>query len=109
MKIDTDTKKLNDKNDKTMDAGVYAEALVLWNYINKKAHEHLTNLYVPVHYELGCGDVIDEVEFDDMTVYFYIDGEDDPYEWDNFDTDVNSSLMTQCIDWIKTISNLTNI
>lgn len=92
-----------------MDVNAYAEAIVLWGYINKKAHEHLTDLYIPVHYDLGEGDVINMVEFDSMTTYFWIDGEDDPYEWDNFDTDVNSSLMTQCIDWIKTISNLTNI
>ena len=92
-----------------MDAGVYAEALVLWGYINKKAQEHLTDQYVPVRYELEDGDVINQVEFDCGSVYFYIDGEDDPYEWDNFDTDVNSSLMVQCIDMIKTIANLTNL
>lgn len=109
MKIDTDTRKLNDKDDKTMDAGVYAEALVLWNYISKKAQEHLTDQYVPVRYELEDGDIINQVEFDCGSVYFYIDGEDDPYEWDNFDENVNSSLMTQSIDWIKTIANLKNI
>lgn len=92
-----------------MDAGVYAEALVLWNYISKKAQEHLTDQYVPVRYELEDGDIINQVEFDCGSVYFYIDGEDDPYEWDNFDENVNSSLMTQSIDWIKTISNLKNI
>lgn len=92
-----------------MDAGVYAEAIVLWGYINKKAHEHLTDLYVPVHYDLGDGDVITEVEFDDMTVYFWIDGEDNPYEWDNFDENVNADIMTQCILMIKEIANLTNI
>jgi hypothetical protein len=92
-----------------MDAGVYAEALVLWNYISKKAQEHLTDQYVPVRYELEDGDIINQVEFDCGSVYFYIDGEDDPYEWDNFDENVNSSLMTQSIDWIKTIANLENI
>jgi hypothetical protein len=92
-----------------MDAGVYAEALVLWNYISKKAQEHLTDQYVPVRYELEDGDIINQVEFDCGSVYFYIDGEDDPYEWDNFDEGVNSSLMTQSIDWIKTIANLENI
>lgn len=92
-----------------MDAGVYAEALVLWNYISKKAQEHLTDQYVPVRYELEDGDIINQVEFDCGSVYFYIDGEDDPYEWDNFDENVNSSLMTQSIDWIKTIANLKNI
>lgn len=91
-----------------MDAGVYAEALVLWNYISKKAQEHLTDQYVPVRYELEDGDIINQVEFDCGSVYFYIDGEDDPYEWDNFDENVNSSLMTQSIDWIKTIANLKN-
>lgn len=111
MKIYTDTRKLNDKNNKTMtmDANTYAEALVLWNYISKKAHEHLTDQFVPVRYELEDGDIINQVEFDCWSVYFYIDGEDDPYEWDNFDENVNSSLMTQSIDWIKTISNLKNI
>jgi hypothetical protein len=92
-----------------MDAGVYAEALVLWNYISKKAQEHLTDQYVPVRYELEDGDIINQVEFDCGSVYFYIDGEDDPYEWDNFDENVNSSLMTQSIDWIKIIANLENI
>jgi hypothetical protein len=92
-----------------MDAGVYAEALVLWDYISKKAQEHLTDQYVPVRYELEDGDIINQVEFDCGSVYFYIDGEDDPYEWDNFDENVNSSLMTQSIDWIKTIANLKNI
>jgi hypothetical protein len=92
-----------------MDAGVHAEALVLWDYISKKAQEHLTDQYVPVRYELEDGDIINQVEFDCGSVYFYIDGEDDPYEWDNFDENVNSSLMTQSIDWIKTIANLEHI
>lgn len=92
-----------------MNPDIYAEALVLWNYISKKAQEHLTDQYVPVRYELEDGDIINQVEFDCGSVYFYIDGEDDPYEWDNFDENVNSSLMTQSIDWIKTIANLKNI
>ena len=93
----------------TMDVNSYAEAIVLWGYINKKAHEHLTDLYVPVHYDLGDGDVITEVEFDNMTTYFWIDGEDDPYEWDNFDENVNADIMTQCILMIKEIAKLTNL
>lgn len=92
-----------------MDAGVHAEALVLWNYISKKAHEHLGDLRIPVRYELSDGDIINRVEFDCGSVYFHIVGEDNPYEWDNFDTDVNSSIMTQVIDVIKTMANLTNI
>ena len=93
----------------TMDVNSYAEAIVLWDYINKKAHEHLTDLYVPVHYDLGDGDVITEVEFDNMTTYFWIDGEDDPYEWDNFDENVNADIMTQCILMIKEIAKITNL
>ena len=92
-----------------MDAGVHAEALVLWNYISKKAHEHLGDLRIPVRYELSDGDIINRVEFDCGSVYFHIVGEDNPYEWELFGTDVNSSLMTQVIDVIKTVANLENI
>jgi hypothetical protein len=92
-----------------MNPDLYAELLVLWCGISQKAHETLTNTRMPVRYELEGGDIINELEFDCMSVYFYIDGEDDPYEWDNFDENVNSSLMTQSIDWIKIIANLENI
>lgn len=92
-----------------MEAGVYAEALVLWNYISKKAQEHLTDQYVPVRYELEDGDIINQVEFDCGSVYFYIDGEDDPYEWDNFDHETNVALMTQALDMIDRVSQISKL
>jgi hypothetical protein len=109
MKIDTDTRKLNDKNDKTMDAGVYAELLVLWCGISQKAHKNLTNTRMPVRYELENGDIINELEFDCGSVYFYIDGEDDPYEWDNFNHETNVTLMTQTLDMIDMISHINGL
>lgn len=88
-----------------MNPDLYAELLVLWCKISQKAHENLTNTRMPVRYELESGDIINELGFDCMGAYFYIDGEDDPYEWDNFDHETNVALMTQALDMIDMINN----
>ena len=88
-----------------MNTDLYAELLVLWCGISQKAHETLTNTRMPVRYGLENGDIINELEFDCMGAYFYIDGEDDPYEWDNFDHETNVALMTQALDMIDMINN----
>ena len=77
---------------------------VLWCQISKKAHEKLTDTRMPVRYELANGDIINELEFDSMGIYFYIDGEDAPYEWDSFDHETNVTLMTQALDMIDMVS-----
>lgn len=93
-----------------MNPDLYAELLVLWCKISQKAQEHLTDdQYVPVRYELEDGDIINQVEFDCGSVYFYIDGEDDPYEWDNFDHETNVTLMTQTLDMIDMVSHINGL
>lgn len=92
-----------------MNPDLYAELLVLWCGISQKAHENLTNTRMPVRYELESGDIINELEFDCMSVYFYIDGEDDPYEWDNFDHETNVTLMTQALDMIDRVSHINGL
>ena len=92
-----------------MDTDLYAELLVLWCGISQKAHETLTNTRMPVRYELENGDIINELEFDCMSVYFYIDGEDDPYEWDNFDHETNVVLMSQALDMIDRVSQISKL
>jgi hypothetical protein len=92
-----------------MDTDLYAELLVLWCKVSQKAHETLTNTRMPVRYELEGGDIINELEFDCMSVYFYIDGEDDPYEWDNFDHMTNVVLMTQVLDIIYEVSPISKL
>lgn len=92
-----------------MNPDLYAELLVLWCQISKKAHESLTDTRMPVRYELKNGDIINELEFDCMSVYFYIDGEDDPYEWDNFDHETNVTLMTQVLDMIDMVSHINGL
>ena len=92
-----------------MNPDLYAELLVLWCGISQKAHKNLTNTRMPVRYELENGDIINELEFDCMSVYFYIDGEDDPYEWDNFDHETNVVLMTQALDMIDRVSQISKL
>lgn len=92
-----------------MDTDLYAELLVLWCGISQKAHETLTNTRMPVRYELESGDIINELEFDCMGAYFYIDGEDDPYEWDNFDHETNVVLMSQALDMIDRVSQISKL
>lgn len=92
-----------------MNPDLYAELLVLWCGISQKAHETLTNTRMPVRYELENGDVINELELDCFGVYFYIDGEDDPYEWDNFDHETNVALMTQALDMIDRVSQISKL
>lgn len=89
-----------------MNPDLYAELLVLWCGISQKAHETLTDTRMPVRYELSDGDIIKELEFDYGSVYFHIDGEDDPYEWDNFDYDINVTLMAQALDMIDMVSHI---
>lgn len=92
-----------------MNPDLYAKLLVLWCKISQKAHENLTNTRMPVRYELENGDIINELEFDCMGAYFYIDGEDDPYEWDDFDEEVNQDLIEQAIIFIDGISQISKL
>lgn len=92
-----------------MNPELYAELLVLWCEISKKAHDTLTNTRMPVRYELCDGDIINELEFDYGSIYFHIDGEDDPYEWDNFDYETNVTLMAQVLDMIDMISHINGL
>lgn len=92
-----------------MNPDLYAELLVLWCKVSQKAHETLTNTRMPVRYELENGDVINELELDYFGAYFYIDGEDDPYEWDNFDEEVNQDLIEQTIIFIDKVSQISKL
>lgn len=84
--------------------GYYAEMAMLWNMIiNVARHHDLTNQPIPVHYKFLCEDeitTINQVEFIDTSVYFYIEGEDNPYEWNNFSRQTNVCLMEQVLNVI---------
>lgn len=96
-----------------MNPDLYAEMAMLWNMvINTARHNDLTNQPIPVRYEFLCEDGIDtinQVEFTDRSVYFHIDGEDDPYEWDNFSRETNACLMEQVLDVIDRVSQISKL
>lgn len=92
-----------------MDTDLYARYLMLWCKVANFASKNLTNTRMPVRYELKNGDVINELELDCFGAYFYIDGEDDPYEWDNFDEEVNQDLIEQAIILIDRVSQISKL
>jgi hypothetical protein len=91
----------------------YAEMAMLWNMvINMARHNDLTDQPVPVCYKFVCEDEIDtinQVEFIGRSVYFHIDGEDDPYEWDNFSRETNACLMEQVLNVIDRVSHISGL
>lgn len=92
-----------------MNPDLYARYLMLWCKVANFASKNLTDNRIPVRYELESGGVINELELDCMGAYFYIDGEDDPYEWDNFDEGVNQDLIEQAIIFIDRVSQISKL
>lgn len=92
-----------------MNTDLYANYLMLWCKVANYARKNLTDLRIPIRYELENGDVIKWLEFDSCSVYFYVDGEDDPYEWDNFDEEVNQDLIEQAIIFINDVSQISKL
>lgn len=92
-----------------MNTDLYAGYLMLWCKVANFASKNLTDNRIPVRYELENGDVINELELDCMGAYFHIDGEDDAYEWDNFDEGVNQDLIEQAIIFIDKVSQISKL
>lgn len=92
-----------------MNADLYAGYLMLWCKVANYASKNLADLCIPVRCELAGGDVIKWLEFDSGSVYFYVDGEDNPYEWDNFDEEVNQDLIEQAISFINDVSQISKL
>lgn len=88
---------------------LYAKYLMLWCKVANYARKNLTDLCIPVRCELEGGDIIKALEFDSCSVYFYVDGEDNPYEWDDFDEEVNQDLIEQAIIFINDVSQISKL
>ena len=92
-----------------MNTDLYAKYLMLWCKLANYASKNLTDNRIPVRYEFANGDIINELELDCMGAYFYIDGEDDTYEWDNFDEEVNQDIIEQAIIFINDVSQISKL